>query len=77
MSQTPEQIKHFDQLTREYVQEVFGGVPKCFDCAHYHGDGTCEAFPRQIPYSILCDEFDHTKPYRGDHGIRFKPTPPE
>ncbi len=26
-----------------------------------------------IPQSIFNDKFDHTKPYKGDHGIRFEP----
>ena len=44
----------------------------------------CDAFPEPvereedwtllaIPESILNEKFDHTKPYHGDHGIRFEP----
>ncbi len=44
----------------------------------------CDAFPEPvereedwkllaIPESILNERFDHTKPYPGDHGIRFEP----
>ncbi len=44
----------------------------------------CDAFPEPvereedwkllaIPQSILNEKFDHTKPYPGDHGIRFEP----
>ena len=33
----------------------------------------CEAFPQGIPEEIWVGEFDHTKPYPGDNGIRFEP----
>jgi hypothetical protein len=32
----------------------------------------CEAFPDGIPDAIA-EGFDHSKPYRGDHGIRYEP----
>lgn len=63
--------------------------PKCMSCKHFRGitdDYTmiCDAFPEPvereedwtllaIPESILNERFDHTKPYPGDHGIRFEP----
>lgn len=36
-------------------------------------DHVCKAFPKGIPFSILRGEFDHTKPYEGDNGVRFEP----
>jgi hypothetical protein len=32
----------------------------------------CDAFPNGIPDAITNGR-DHSKPYRGDHGIRFQP----
>jgi len=63
---------------------------QCFACKHFLGmrevpgdeDGLppdtvacCEAFPNGIPDAIARG-FDHTKPYKGDHGIRFEPRRP-
>lgn len=50
--------------------------PQCFDCKHMHEKSyTCDAFPDApgIPNAILTNEHDHTKPFDGDHGIRFEP----
>jgi len=35
----------------------------------------CEAFPDGIPDEIAYGDVDHTKPYPGDHGIRFEHEP--
>jgi hypothetical protein len=35
--------------------------------------GACEAFPEGIPDDILIFGEDHSKPFAGDHGIRFQP----
>jgi hypothetical protein len=35
--------------------------------------GRCAAFPDGIPEEILWNEVRHTKPYPGDHGIRYEP----
>jgi hypothetical protein len=35
----------------------------------------CEAFPDGIPDAITKGR-DHSKPFRGDHGIRFEPRTP-
>ena len=48
-------------------------ISRCIECANYHGDGKCLAFPSGIPGIILRNENDHTKPYPGDNGIRFEP----
>src|SRR5665811_781439 len=50
-------------------------VPQCFFCKHYmkpkNKSYTCEAFEGYIPAEILSNEFDHTKSYKGDHGLRY------
>ena len=46
---------------------------QCVLCKHYTMLLTCEAYPDGIPFEILSGDFDHTKPYPGDHGIRFEP----
>lgn len=63
--------------------------PICFSCKHFYptneaGDIKCKAFPEvikresdwvpsAIPLEIFRGEFDHTKPYPGDNGIRYEP----
>ena len=46
---------------------------QCFVCGRYINKGRCYAFPNGIPEEILTGEFDHSKPYPGDNGIRFEP----
>tara|TARA_R100000049_G_C1921140_1_gene66390 strand:- start:28 stop:186 length:159 start_codon:yes stop_codon:yes gene_type:complete len=36
------------------------------------GDWKCDAFPKGIPEEIGSGEHDHTKPFKGDNGIRFE-----
>ena len=49
----------------------------CMDCAHLIDDEAdgfrCLAYPGGIPDEIFYGEIDHTKPYKGDNGIVFKP----
>jgi hypothetical protein len=48
---------------------------QCSNCKHRHEDTiACDAFD-SIPSVILEDQFDHTKPYPGDRGIRFEEQP--
>jgi len=48
-------------------------VSQCFYCKHkYEKSQGCKAFPDIIPDDILYNRKDHTKPYPGDHGVRFK-----
>jgi len=50
--------------------------PMCLDCKHFHKEWTtprtCGAFPKGIPAKIYFESADHTKPFRGDKGIRFE-----
>lgn len=47
----------------------------CMDCERFdRADMTknsCTAFPDGIPKVIFLGEYDHTKPFPGDHGLRF------
>jgi hypothetical protein len=54
-------------------------TPYCFECKHFLGEKGagyhCAAFSDRIPNKILLVEFDHSKPYPGDRGIRFERRP--
>ena len=55
--------------------------PQCFECARLtrNSDNVpvfpfkCDAFGKdtEIPRDIQNNEFTHTKPYPGDHGMQF------
>ncbi len=47
----------------------------CLNCRHLVDlvEGTCLAFPDQIPLDILQDRIRHDRPFPGDHGLRFEP----
>lgn len=45
---------------------------QCVHCFHYLVEHTCEAYPNGIPDQIFQGLHDHTKPFKGDKGIRFK-----
>lgn len=51
--------------------------PTCATCAHFIRDGmnkkACKAYPKGIPIKIWDGSNDHTKPYKGDGGIRYEP----
>ena len=64
--------KAFQELEKEYAFHLFGEI-QCMSCKHDHGDGTCEAFEKQIPLDIFAGRHDHRKPYPGDHGILYEP----
>ena len=47
---------------------------QCNFCKHLkRGTVTCIAFPERIPDQILSNQWDHTSPIEGDHGIQFEP----
>ena len=47
---------------------------QCLECKHYEGEAECPAFKgKKIPGAIWTGEHDHTKPFKGDNGIRFEP----
>lgn len=48
-------------------------IPQCFFCRRFPtGRGrVCDAYPDGIPLEIFRNEVDHTKPYKGDHGLTF------
>lgn len=53
--------------------------PQCASCQHWRSpldsglvEQTCTAFPGDIPDEIWWNQFDHRKPYEGDHGIRWE-----
>lgn len=55
---------------------------QCFGCIHYREAAgtperphTCDAFPEEIPRVIFTNEFIHTKPFLGDHGIQYEIIP--
>ena len=45
---------------------------QCIGCKNYSGVQSCEAFKEKIPNIIMTGEFDHSNPYKGDNGIRYK-----
>lgn len=46
---------------------------QCVRCEHYRmEDDSCKAFPGGIPQEILLGDFDHTRAYPGDNGVRFR-----
>lgn len=49
-------------------------ISQCARCVHWN-HGVCAAFPEGVPMPILTNKVDHRKPYGGDHGIQFSPTP--
>ena len=52
-------------------------APMCMECKHFRGEDppTCDAYPDGIPKAIWTGGVDHTKPWIGDHGIRFELKP--
>jgi hypothetical protein len=53
-----------------YLTTIFSKV--CMECSNYNTGKSCRAFPDGIPREIWLGKNNHTKPYKGDHGIRFE-----
>ena len=51
--------------------------PICLECRNFNtldnDKLSCKAYPNGIPKEIINSEHDHTKPFKGDNGIRFEP----
>jgi len=45
---------------------------QCATCSNYEGGLKCPAFPNKIPVEIITGDFDHSKPFPGDNGIRWE-----
>ena len=58
---------------------IIGGIGvyisvQCLECCHFRAVGiSCNVFPDGIPEEIYEGNWDHTKPFPGDQGIRFTP----
>lgn len=50
---------------------TIGRGPACFECIHFKGPWSCDAFDR-IPDEIAFEGMPHLTPYPGDKGIRFE-----
>ena len=50
-------------------------LSQCFTCERFDRanteKNTCSAFPKGIPNDVFLGQFDHTKPYPGDNGLRY------
>jgi len=51
---------------------IIDGVNQCMLCNRFIGGLSCDAF-LLIPSEIYDNKHDHTKPFKGDNGIRFEP----
>lgn len=61
------------ELDKDFDIPVYS--PVCTFCKNYISGREirkCRAFPDGIPDEIWTGENDHTKPYKGDHGIQFE-----
>lgn len=47
----------------------------CATCQYYRGNSRCGAFGGEIPWAIVAGLHDHRKPYPGDNGTLYAPTP--
>src|SRR4051794_9495486 len=58
------------------MAEAMTNTPQCDACIHLDRDTPggyrCAAFPEWIPVPIQANKHDHSKPYPGDHGIRYE-----
>jgi len=59
--------------------KVVGDIPvhlssQCLQCKRLRTGLVCEAFPAGIPEAIRTGNWDHSEPFDGDGGVRFKST---
>lgn len=65
--------KQIRQIARRFApkQKDFD-IVLCVSCVHKYDTGAfCKAFPEGIPEIILSGKFKHTKPFKGDRGLRY------
>ena len=67
-STNPAAVQHLPPLPRGVRAASAGTDRRACDA----GELKCDAFPDGIPWPIQLGEFDHTKPYPGDHGLRYE-----
>jgi len=60
-----------DKFNSQYVTV---STPHCKTCEYRDDESPfrCLAFPKGIPNDIQLGQVDHTKPYKGDHGLQYK-----
>lgn len=67
-------------MTSTNVSDLLGLESSCIRCKNLgkfkDGETVCKAFPGGIPPEIWLGKNNHTKPYRGDHGIQFEKLQP-
>lgn len=61
------------------MEKIIDSIPRCALCSRFHSENldldryVCDAFPGGIPGKILTGDVDHSKPYKGDHGLQYLP----
>jgi hypothetical protein len=46
----------------------------CFNCIHYWGERSCDAFPDEIPKEIIVGDDNHEKPHpQQENDLVFTP----
>lgn len=63
-------------MSNDKMVTQYGEVhtPICESCVNRSVEDPfrCLAFPKGIPDEILTGKNDHSKPFKGDHGIRYE-----
>jgi hypothetical protein len=66
-----EDREHAETIRFRLSTSLFAGRPQCFECGHWHGDSTCDAFEGRIPVEIVLSRFDHRNAHPQDNGLRY------